>query len=53
MIKINILIIIKQTQKSFNQIFRHKHRKAVTLNLYHEITESQNGRGWKGPLWVI
>jgi len=18
-----------------------------------EITESQNGRGWKGPLWVI
>jgi len=20
---------------------------------YHRITESQNGRGWKGPLWVI
>jgi len=19
----------------------------------HRITESQNGRGWKGPLWVI
>ena len=21
-------------------------------NEYHRITESQNGRGWKGPLWV-
>jgi len=21
--------------------------------LYHRITESQNSRGWKGPLWVI
>jgi len=21
--------------------------------LGHRITESQNGRGWKGPLWVI
>ena len=20
---------------------------------FHRITESQNGRGWKGPLWVI
>jgi len=20
---------------------------------YHRITESQNVRGWKGPLWVI
>jgi len=20
---------------------------------YHRITESQNGRVWKGPLWVI
>jgi len=19
----------------------------------HRITESQNGRGWKGPLWII
>jgi len=19
----------------------------------HRITESQNGRGWNGPLWVI
>jgi len=24
----------------------------VYLN-FHRITESQNGRGWKGPLWVI
>jgi len=24
--------------------------ETVTLN---NITESQNGRGWKGPLWVI
>jgi len=22
-------------------------------DLNHRITESQNGRGWKGPLWVI
>jgi len=21
--------------------------------VYHRITESQNSRGWKGPLWVI
>ena len=21
--------------------------------LHHRITESQNGRGWKGPVWVI
>jgi len=20
---------------------------------HHRITESQNSRGWKGPLWVI
>ena len=20
---------------------------------FHRITESQNSRGWKGPLWVI
>jgi len=19
----------------------------------HRITESQNGKGWKGPLWII
>jgi len=23
------------------------------LKLHHRITESQNSRGWKGPLWVI
>jgi len=22
------------------------------MNLTIQITESQNGRGWKGPLWV-
>jgi len=22
-------------------------------SLTHRITKSQNGRGWKGPLWVI
>ena len=22
-------------------------------NYYYRITESQNSRGWKGPLWVI
>jgi len=26
-------------------------RKVISQN--HRITESQNGRGWKGPLWVI
>jgi len=20
---------------------------------YYRMTESQNGRGWKGPLWII
>ena len=24
-----------------------------TILYSHRITESQNGRGWKGPLWVI
>jgi len=23
------------------------------INMNHRITESQNSRGWKGPLWVI
>jgi len=23
----------------------------VAPQLFHRITESQNGRGWKGPLW--
>jgi len=23
------------------------------LSNYYRITESQNSRGWKGPLWVI
>jgi len=29
--------------------------KRVTEHIggYHRITESQNSRGWKGPLWVI
>jgi len=25
----------------------------VSCSQYHRITESQNSRGWKGPLWVI
>jgi len=25
----------------------------VTASQNHRITESQNSRGWKGPLWVI
>jgi len=25
----------------------------VTQHNFHRITESQNGRDWKGPLWVI
>ena len=27
--------------------------EAVSLRSLHRITESQNSRGWKGPLWVI
>ena len=27
--------------------------KQRKLQLNHRITESQNSRGWKGPLWVI
>ena len=26
---------------------------AVSEDQVHRITESQNSRGWKGPLWVI
>jgi len=25
----------------------------VLFSAYYRITESQNSRGWKGPLWVI
>jgi len=28
-------------------------KKALNIIYFHRITESQNGRGWKGPLWVI
>ena len=27
--------------------------KHETTKESHRITESQNGRGWKGPLWVM
>jgi len=27
--------------------------KEDCLRSYYRITESQNSRGWKGPLWVI
>jgi len=29
------------------------HLEAVTESQNHRITQSQNGRGWKGPQWVI
>jgi len=25
----------------------------LRVRAFHRITESQNVRGWKGPLWVI
>jgi len=28
-------------------------REGKVRSQNHRITESQNGRGWKGPLWVI
>jgi len=28
------------------------HRRVPTLSTPHRITESQNGRGWKGPPWA-
>ena len=28
-------------------------REGKVSALSHRITESQNSRGWKGPLWVI
>jgi len=34
-------------------IARKKNLKEPTCPLSQKITESQNGRGWKGPLWVI
>ena len=27
--------------------------KLLIVSAAHRITESQNSRGWKGPLWVI
>jgi len=30
-----------------------KHPRAEEAQSAEGITESQNGRGWKGPLWVI
>jgi len=30
-----------------------KHFWRTYLCWNYRITESQNGRGWKGPLWVI
>ena len=28
-------------------------RTCLSCPTYYRITESQNSRGWKGPLWVI
>ena len=36
---------------SFLQMSLYPHSSDGSQN--HRITESQNGRGWKGPLWVI
>jgi len=34
---------------------RPKHRASLRtlIRIWGRVTESQNGRGWKGPLWVI
>jgi len=40
-------------ESRFKQFF---HTESIIHNdrqQNHRITESQNGRGWKGPLWVI
>jgi len=36
----------------FHPVIRGDKNKHVG-DVDHRITESQNGRGWKGPLWVI
>jgi len=44
------------TRKFFTMsVVRHWHRlpSEVVGTSSLEITESQNGSGWKGPLWVI
>ena len=54
----------RQTGKSYwseTRINNYKHNLWLVTNLCtslwllqnHRITESQNSRGWKGPLWVI
>jgi len=47
-------VVSHKTRKSTST---HKLTLSNVINSHisqnHRITESQNGRGWKGPLWVI
>jgi len=35
------------------KMFKHICHTFLVESQNHRITESQNSRGWKGPLWVI
>jgi len=38
---------------NFREILKSAQVPQSPVNTEYRITESQNGRGWKGPLWVI
>jgi len=37
----------------FSLVFLSKRKQVLFNDLNHRITQSLNGRGWKGPLWVV
>jgi len=47
---ITILLVLIRN----NNITENMHQALnLQITVFHRITESENGRGWKGPLWVI
>ena len=43
----------KQEKKTTTKLLQESIRNTPPAKTDHRITESQNSRGWKGPLWVI
>jgi len=51
--KDNVLVYHMRLHRPFQSISYHKGVLNKIQIAAHRITESQNGRGWKGPLWII